>query len=277
VNEIEKEIIEKSYSQLIKDGFKLYAHNFWKLVFIWLIFTSITIIIDVFIVSYLKSRYYGSISLYIFFSVLGSVIFSIITVFTLCSVSIYLFENYLQKDPNFIDSFKNAYNERLKFPMLIFIIISLIPDVMISLWELFLIGSFLLIIFSYIFAIIAIVIMTFYIFSIFTYNIEDIEKPINEARNLTRGSFWKVLVVRIIPIPILIIARIPFSLIFGLIFGGGDPESIQASPARQLGYQSFFLLYEFYFAIAIILLGSLGVCLLTPLFTQLYLKKIELK
>ena len=84
MNEIEKEIIEKSYSQLIKDGFKLYAHNFWKLVFIWLIFTSITIIIDVFIVSYLKSRYYGSISLYIFFSVLGSVIFSIITVFTLC-------------------------------------------------------------------------------------------------------------------------------------------------------------------------------------------------
>lgn len=134
MDDIEKEIIEKSYSQLISDGFKLYAHNFWKLLLIWLIFTSITIIIDVFIVSYLRSRYYRSISLYIIFSVLGSVIFSIITVFTLCSVSIYLFENYLQKDPNFIDSFKNAYNERLRFPMLIFIIINLIPDVMISLW-----------------------------------------------------------------------------------------------------------------------------------------------
>ena len=190
MDEIVNEIIEKSYFQLISDGFKLYAHNFLKLVLVWLVFTSLTILIDVLIISYLKSRYF-SIQLYIFYSALGSVIFSIITVFTFCSVSIYLFENYLQKDPNFNESFKNAFNERIKCPMLIFIILNLIPDVTISLWSMFLIGTWTIIIFFYIFAIIATVIKTYYIFSIFTYNIEDIEKPLKEARDLTKGSFWK--------------------------------------------------------------------------------------
>lgn len=119
--------------------------------------------------------------------------------------------------------------------------------------------------------------MTYYIFSIFTYNIEDIEKPINEARNLTRGSFWKVLVVRLIPIPILIIASIPYFLISGYIWPV-EPRGLSRSPVwSQVGYHGTILSYKFFHSIHIILLGSLGVCLLTPLFTQLYLKKIELK
>ena len=117
MDEIGNDLINKSYTQLISDGFKLYAHNFLKLVFVWLVFTSLTILIDVFIISYLTHRYYSSIALYIFFSLVGSVILSVISVITICSVSIYLFEDYLQKDPNFNESFKNAFNERIKYPM----------------------------------------------------------------------------------------------------------------------------------------------------------------
>ena len=101
MDEIGNDLINKSYTQLISDGFKLYAHNFLKLVFVWLVFTSLTILIDVFIISYLTHRYYSSIALYIFFSLVGSVIFSIISVITMCSVSGYLFEDYLKKDTDF--------------------------------------------------------------------------------------------------------------------------------------------------------------------------------
>ena len=282
MDEIENEIINKSYTQLISDGFKLYAHNFLKLVLVWLVFTSLTILIDVFIVSYLTSRYFSSIALYIFFSLVGSVILSVISVITMCSVSIYLFEDYLQKDPDFNESFKNAFNERIKYPMIVFIIINLIGDSMMVIWfimevhvgislSLFLINIIFIVI-----GIITIIIWTYYIFSIFTYNIEEIEKPLNKAMDITKGSFWKVLIILLIPTLIILFARTLFALIFGLIFYGGatDPGD-PGDPSRQL--EGFFLLRNFFISIPIILFGSLGICLLTPLFTQLYMKKIESK
>lgn len=274
MDEIVNEIIEKKYSQLISDGFKLYAHNLLKLVLIWFLFTSLSILIDVFIISFLTRRYFSNIAIYFSVSLIGSVIFSIISVITMCSVSNYLFEDYLQKDPNFNESFKNAFNERIKYPMILFIIVDLIGSfISLLVFDIMLIHMairftlFLYILINILFTVIAIIITiiaTYYFFSIFTYNLSEIEKPLYEAKFLTKGSFWKVLIALLIPIPILLVARIPFLLIFGF--------SLPLERRRAIGYQSSILAYRFFTSIPTLILGSLGVCLLTPVFTKQFLK-----
>ena len=275
MDEIVNKIIKKSYSQLISDGFELYALNFLKLVLVWLIFTSLTILIAVFIFYPIMLLYYRNISLYALIFLLERVIFSIIAVIKICLVSNYLYDKYLQKHPNFIDSFKNAFNERLKYPMVIFIIIGLISC------SAFLIVGIILgdhptsaertsaFIILNIIGIIMYVVITYYIFSIFTYNIEDIEKPLHEAKLLTKGSFWKVLAVQLIPIPILMVASIPFYPIYKYFW------SMEHHITSNIGYQGFIFLFSFIFSIPFIILGPLELCLLTPLFAKQFLKEEE--
>ena len=111
------------------------------------------------------------------------------------------------------------------------------------------------------------IVITYYIFSIFTYNIEDIEKPLHEAKLLTKGSFWKVLAVQLIPIPILMVASIPFYPIFEYIW------SMEPHITSAIGYQGSIFLFSFIISIPFIILGPLELCLLTPLFAKQFLKK----
>ena len=73
-------------------------------------------------------------------------------------------------------------------------------------------------------------------------------------------------------------AGIPILLIWWLISTGADPGSVDRSPFwSQVGNQGYYLSYRFFHSIAIIFTGSLGVCLLTPLFAKQFLEKAETK
>ena len=114
-----------------------------------------------------------------------------------------------------------------------------------------------------------------YIFVRYTYNIEDIERPIYEARSLTKGIFWKI-------IGVLIINMIIFWIFFAIymvisqymmitFFRDLYWEMVEA----QIRNYGFILLYNLIFDIPTILLGPLEICLITPFFTHQYLKRVN--
>jgi len=114
-----------------------------------------------------------------------------------------------------------------------------------------------------------------YIFVRYTYNIKDIERPINEARSLTKGFFWKIVGALIVNFIILWIAFYLFMLIsqFIMLIFFPDifwPLSIPDAQARNYG---LILLNNLIFDIPTILLGPLAVCLITPLFAHQYLER----
>ena len=122
------------------------------------------------------------------------------------------------------------------------------------------------------FSFLSIILGTFYIFVRYTYNINDIERPIYEARLLTKGFFWKIVGVLIINMIIGIIFFYPFVLIYQyLIMTVFQDFYVEAHmpPSNYILKFLFNVIYD----LPTIILGPLQICLITPLFTHQYLKR----
>lgn len=292
MEEIPHEITNKKFSNLLSDGFKLFRKNYKKLLLTWLIFTLLYNILSVFLLTDIKYLYSNNMILRVFYLVIYYIItglLGLIGVIRVCSVSNYLFKDYAAFNVNFKEEFKKAINYRLKYPIFIDIILFILFGVIFDLIQDYLYETlipsgisaiFATLILFYIFLIpvtlISLIIRSIYIFVRYTYNIEDFEKPIYEARTLTKGFFWKIFGTLIINFIILMIAFNFFMIIFQFIMTSCFPDEIFIlimKPYAQERNYGLVLLNNLILDIPTILLGPLGACLITPLFAHQYLKR----
>ncbi len=274
-------LANKNFSEVLKDGFKLFIQNYKTLILPLAFFQVILIILNVFLLTDLNwfidslgidladtmESLVESTSLtpeelqtlmrYTFlnfaFLFLQNLIGAIIITIAMCSVGNYVFRKYMNENVRFVDSFKSAFNKKIFFAILI-------------------LGICLPV--SFIIYIPAIFIFGFFIFLVFTYNMEVKKNPISEARAIAKGNFWKIIGVFIINILIILtVSQIFISIIdFFLINDSTIPiiNSWNDPATRNFG---MLILYNIFYNIVDIILAPLFICLLTALFSSLKAKK----
>ena len=291
MEEIHHEITNKKFSILLSDGFKLFRKNYKKLLLTWFIFTLLYNLLNVFLLTDITYLYSNNainkiVYLIIYYIITG--LLGLISVIRVCSISTYLFKDYSIINVNFKEEFKKAINYRLKYPIFIDIIFFILFGVIFDLIQdfvyetLFLSGIsvFSLLFLSYFIFIpltfISLILSSIYIFVRYTYNIKDIERPIYEARSFTKGFFWKIVGALVINFLILMIAFNLFMFLFQFIMITFFPDDIfilLTIPYAQTRNYGLILLNNLIFDIPTILLGSLAVCLITPLFAHQFLER----
>jgi len=122
----------------------------------------------------------------------------------------------------------------------------------------------------------AIAVFSIFIFLVFTYNIEEIEKPTSEARAIAKGTNNKLKIIGVFIFNFCIIFVISF-LLNNLIDFFVDPNILSynyniwlESSTRNYG---MIILYQILLNLVNILLAPLFICLLTVLFVSLKAKK----
>jgi len=266
------------------DGFKLFFQNYKTLILPLACFQVLLIILNIFILTDLE-LYVDSIGLdisdimdkfaddvpltesewnlltsFLFLNIglmfLENLIGAIIITIAMCSVSNYIIKRCLHIETRFIQSFKSAFNKKI---FLVILIIGIcIP-----------LGSLL-------FFIPAVIIFSFYIFLVFTYNMEEIENPISEARRVSKGNFWKIIGIFVFNFIFIFIFSLIFNSIIDLFL---NPSSDTFSSnyniwlAPETRNYGMIILYHILVNLVDILLAPLFICLLTSLFTSLKAKK----
>jgi hypothetical protein len=276
------DLANKRFSDIIGDGFKLFFQNYMPLIIPLACFQVLMIVLDIFILTDLKwhinsmeldiseiidqfaegaditESEWNLITSFLFLNIglffLDNLIGAIVITLAMCSVSNYLVKKHLYKETHFTQSFKSAFNKKI---FLVILIIGIcIP-----------LGSILLFI-------PAIIIFGFYIFLVFTYNMEDTENPISEARRVAKGNFWKILSIFAFNFVFIFIFSFIYSLIIDLFFSSeafSNRYNSWVDPStRNYG---MIILYQLLVNLVDILLAPLFICLLTSLFTSLKAKK----
>ncbi|MFW9901986.1 MAG: hypothetical protein ACFFDY_12005, partial [Candidatus Thorarchaeota archaeon] len=122
MGEIYGDIINKKYSTLIADGFRLYRKNFKNLVLTWLVFELLYNLLYILLVDELENVYsYNNLPrvLYLLHKYIITGILGLIGIIQVCSVSTFLFKKYTLVDTEFMEEFKQSINYRLKYPIFI--------------------------------------------------------------------------------------------------------------------------------------------------------------
>ncbi len=252
MNQNNKREDNNKFIKIIIDALKLFKNNYFKIFPIFLFFSVINLIIKVFSLTEINYQlillrdqieensfneelillYFGAI-------IIEFITFSIFTIFALSLVSRYLYKRYTNQEANFLKDLKKSINKHL-------IVILLLLGVCVP--------------FGMILILPGLLIYKYSIFSIFTYNIPEIKKPLSDAKNISEGYLWRIIIILIL------------TLIIGLL---------SAFPVRSVlwnYYESFIIsrdygmLFLFYFVCNIIsiILSPLIVCLLTSLFHSCY-------
>lgn len=278
-------IANKSYVEILSDGFKLFFQTYGTLIIPLALFQVALIVLNVFFftditwsidslgisvaeivdkfventpiteseLNALTSFLFMTIALLFLRNLIGAIVITI----AMCSVSNYVFKRYLNENISFMKSLKSAFNGKIFVVILILGI--LLP-----------IGFLLLFI-------PAIIIFGFFIFLIFTYNIEDNTNPIREARAIAKGGFWKIIGVFLINIIIILIISSFYNSLIDIILNTNSTSfiiklSIWRSPAgRNYG---MLILYQIITSVIDIIFAPLFICLLTTLFSSLKAKRI---
>ncbi|MBY8986114.1 MAG: zinc ribbon domain-containing protein [Candidatus Lokiarchaeota archaeon] len=273
----------KRFSEIISEGFRLFFKNYRKLILPLAFFQLILIISDILLLTDLKvyinsigvnvadlmtsvvedtpltASEWNLISEFLLLSVvllfLQNLIGAIIITIAMCSVSNYILKKLRGIDTNFFTSFKSSFNKKMF--IVIFIIGILLPVSAILLY------------------IPAIMVFSIFIFLVFTYNNEDVEKPISEARAIAKGMNNKLKIIGVFIFNFIIIFI--FSFIYGLIIDFFlNPEVLYnynlwlAPGTRNYG---LLILYQILLNLVSIVLAPLFICLLTVLFASLKDKK----
>jgi hypothetical protein len=278
---MEKErIANKRFGEIITDGFNLFSKTYFQLIIPLTLFLICSIIINVFLLTDL--RWYvttlnveadfvleellldpysiseedynvimQSLMLDLFVILLDTLIGTIITTIALCSVSLFLYKKYTENESNFVEDFKKAFNKKM-FPIVFLLGLGLS------------LGSLL-------FFIPSIIIFALFIFSIFTYNIDDIERPASKARLIAKGNYLRIIGIFIIVLIILLILDFIISLI--TVFFTVDAATYWSwyNPAtRNYG---MIIIDNLIGNIAEFVISPLFICLMTPLFVNSKFKK----
>jgi len=264
-------IAKKSYGESISDGFRLFGKNWLKIIGPLTLFYVIYLLLKIFLLA--DMNWQGSvlgdiigtidpsnlteadIAQLISFLLFGlsaifidSIIYALLTALAMSSVSIYLYKKYLNLDTDFVQDIKKSFNSKL------FVVLTIL-GLGVPLGFLFLLIP-------------GIIIYGHYICSIFTYQFENIEKPLKQARLITKGAFWKIIGVVVISSLIIIVINMIYGLFLNLVWHV-DAFTLASwyDPASRR-YDMLFL-NELLNNVVRIILGPLFICLLTTLFTSL--------
>jgi hypothetical protein len=178
---------------------------------------------------------------------------ALFTTLGLCIVSKYLYKKYLGENPSFLQSIKEAFNKKMIGVLIILGI--LIP-----------IGNFLLV-FP------AIIIFGFFIFSVYTYQIDFEVGSLKEARRISKGAFWKIIGVFLISsftisaltlLYQIFIVDVFFPITYSTFTSWFDP----ANPRVDL-----IIIINLVNKLFVIILEPLFICLLTPIFVHMNTRK----
>ena len=277
-------LANKSYGNILSDGFRLFIQSYRTLIIPLALFQIALVALNVLLLTDLTwaidslgisideilDKYFENIALtesefnalnsFLFMTIallfLQNIIGAIVITIAMCSVSKYIFKKYMGEEVNFMESLKSSFNRR------IFLVI-LILGILLPL-------SFLLFI-------PAVIIFGFFIFSVFTFSIEEAKNPLKEARAIAKGSFWKIIGVFIINVIIVLIISSFYNSLIRIIFNTNSASfmntfSIWNSPeGRNYG---MLILYEIIISMIDIIFAPLFICLLTSLFSSLKAKKI---
>ncbi len=274
-------LASKNFSGVLKDGFKLFIQSYKTLIMPLAFFQVILIILNVFLLTDLNffidsmgitladtlesfavstpltPDELQTLMLYLFLNIasifLQNLIGAIIITIAMCSVGNYVFRKYMNEDVRFVDSFKSAFNKKIFLTILI-------------------LGICLPV--SFIIYIPALFIFGFFIFLVFTYNMEVNKNPISEARAIAKGNFWKIIGVFIINVLVINTISIAFlSILDYFIINNSTIPIINSWNDPTTRNFGMLILYNVLYSIVDILLAPLFICLLTALFSSLKAKK----
>jgi hypothetical protein len=277
-------LANKRFSDILSEGFRLFFQIYGVLIIPLAFFQLVLIIFDTFLLTDLKV-YIDSIgfnvvnlmaqiaedtpitgdewNLVILFFLLSFILLflqnligAVVITIAMCSVSNYVLKKYMNIETDFVNSFKSAFNRK------IFIVI-------------FLVGLCLPIS-AILMYIPAIAVFSIFIFLVFTYNIEEIEKPTSEARAIAKGTNnkLKIIGVFIFNFCIIFILSAIFNYFIDFFVDPNilsDNYDIWLEPStRNYG---MIILYQILLNLVNILFAPLFICLLTVLFVSLKAKK----
>ncbi len=271
-------ITNKGFSELLKAGFKLFGKNWLKIIIPISFFYVISLLIRTILLTdanwdlilmeaavtplfsadptTLTQSQLNAILTYVFttwgIDTLNYIISALFTTLGLCSVAMYLYKNYFGEKISLIGSMKGAFNRKM-------IIVLLILGVFIPLGNLM-------------FVIPAIVIFGFYIFSIYTYQLDNTERSIKEAKILSKGAFWKIIGTFIVSYLIILTINTFYQLIIEIAFPVNYSTLVSWYNPSSRRFDLVFI-YNLMNDVVLILLEPLFVCLLTPLFIQMKSRK----
>ncbi len=178
---------------------------------------------------------------------ISGLVVTIFNVLAMCLVSNYLYNKFIGNETKFFSEFKKAINGKLIFVILLL-------GVGIS------IGSVLLFIPS-------IIIFGYYAFYVFTYNSDDSNQPVKDAREIARKSFWKIIGVFVVSNLIITIIDFFFHLFI-------DDFLIQlyntSWSTRNFG---MIILHDLIYYTVELIFAPLFICLLTSLYVSLKTRK----
>ena len=274
---LKQQLANKSFDEIISDGFHLFKKSYSKLILPLAFFSIISIITkillfsslnwslsqilsqtDAFMVKMISDPSYfptntelasliqsfGLLFLVVFLEMLIDVIFTIIVI---CSVASFLYKKYMQKDVDFSREFKKAFNPKMLSVLLLLGIFTTF-------------GVFLIFIPS-------IIIVAYYLFYVFTYNDPESKNAKSEARSISRGAFWRIIGIFIICAIIELIVDFIYTSIldFTLVISAETYNGWLDPNTRNYG---MLILYHLIYNLHLILLTPVFVCLLTPLYAS---------
>lgn len=264
-------IAEKSYGESISDGFRLFGKNWAKIIVPLTLFYVIYLFLKIFLLADLNWQGYvfgdiivnmdpsnlteADIAQLMNFLLIGlsaifidSIIYTLFTALAMSSVSNYLYKKYLNLDTDFVQDIKKSFNSKL------FIVLAIL-GLGVPLGFLFLLIP-------------GIIIFGLYICSVFTYQFENIEKPLKQTRLITKGAFWKIIGVFVISSLIIRVVSVFFGWLLNLVWHVDAPTLASWYNPASRRYDMLFL-NELLNNLVTIILGPLFICLLTTLFTSL--------
>ena len=181
----------------------------------------------------------------IFLDILIPNIFNVIAI---CLVSNYIYNRFVGKETKLFPELKKALNKRM-------LMVILLLGVLFSAgWMVFIPG---------------IIIFGFFIFYVFTYQSNDSEHPLKDARYLAKGEFWKIIGILIINNLIIMSFETAYHLILDFT---PLQNSVSWYDPSTRDYGSI-ILYDFTINIVQLLFTPLLICLLTPLYAHLKTRK----
>jgi len=276
-------ILTKSYIQLIIDGFKLFLKSYGHLILVFIIFIIISNLLITFAMADL--RWFLSTELfigYLIYNLIESIVFLIFFFLATCSSSIYIFKKYNNRNPNFVNDFKQALNLRLIAVLLIFAVLIPLIQYFFIFFPFNPITAILYLlnpsqtiydISLYIFyAVLEITISSYFIFMIFTYSIKENISMYRKARSLSRGSNLQIFSIILFYFILMELMGFVFTSGFHNLFDISQISIFVIYDPNNRDY-GLILFYQFFTSIPSIIFGPLLICLLTPLFTSQLIKK----
>jgi len=188
-------------------------------------------------------------ALSLFTGFINNLVINIFNVLAMCLVSNYLYNKFIGNDKKFFSEFKKAINGKLIFVILLL-------GVGITIGTYLFIPRFILI--------------GYCSFYVFTYNSDDSNQPIKDAREIARGSFWKIIGVLVLTSLIIGIIDFVFHLFIDDFLIQLYKTSWYDPSTRRFG---IIILFDLIYFIVQLIFAPLFICLLTSLYVSLKTRK----